>query len=70
MKGLDQESQHETHRVTVQLEGRLEEIALRLKLANLIFDHIENGALVTDKEGYILYFNRPMPVSSKSMPNK
>ncbi len=30
-----------------------------LKLANLIFDHIENGALVTDAEGYILYFNRP-----------
>jgi transcriptional regulator with PAS, ATPase and Fis domain len=31
----------------------------RLKLADLIFDHIENGALVTDAEGYVLYFNRP-----------
>lgn len=31
----------------------------RLKLAALVFDHIESGALVTDAEGYILYFNRP-----------
>jgi len=31
----------------------------RLKLVDLIFDHIENGALVTDAAGYILYFNQP-----------
>lgn len=31
----------------------------RLELADLIFDHIENGALVTDAAGCILYFNRP-----------
>jgi PAS domain S-box-containing protein len=59
MKELDQEAQHEAHEATVQTEERLEETSRRLKLANLIFDHIENGALVTDKEGYILYFNRP-----------
>ena len=59
MKELDQEAQHEARKATVQTEERLEETSRRLKLANLIFDHIENGALVTDKEGYILYFNRP-----------
>jgi PAS domain S-box-containing protein len=59
MKGLDQKPQHETHEATVQIEERLEEINRRLKLANLVFDHIENGALVTDTEGNILYFNRP-----------
>jgi len=31
----------------------------RLKLAELVFDHIESGAVVTDAEGRILYFNRP-----------
>jgi len=31
----------------------------RLKLAELIFDHIESGALVTDAEGRILCINRP-----------
>jgi PAS domain S-box-containing protein len=52
-------SQHATQGVTVQSQVRLEETSRRLKLANLIFDHIENGAVVTDKEGNILYFNRP-----------
>ncbi|AMV73821.1 sigma-54-dependent Fis family transcriptional regulator [Desulfuromonas carbonis] len=31
----------------------------RLKLAELVFDHIEKGAIVTDAKGRILYFNRP-----------
>lgn len=31
----------------------------QLNMANLIFDHIENGAIVTDADGIILYFNRP-----------
>lgn len=52
-------SQHATQGVTVQSQVRLEETSRRLKLANLIFDHIENGAVVTDNEGNILYFNRP-----------
>ncbi|MGK2945696.1 MAG: sigma-54 interaction domain-containing protein [Desulfuromonadales bacterium] len=52
-------SQHATQGVAVQPQVRLEETIRRLKLANLIFDHIENGAVVTDKEGNILYFNRP-----------
>lgn len=39
--------------------GALPVVNRRLKLADLIFDHIENGALVTDAAGYILYFNRP-----------
>lgn len=31
----------------------------RLQLAELVFDHIESGALVTDPDGRILYLNRP-----------
>ncbi len=31
----------------------------RLKLTELVFDHIEKGAIVTDAKGRILYFNRP-----------
>ena len=59
MNGLDLEPQPETHEATEQPDQRLEETNRQLKLANLIFDHIENGALVTDKQGNILYFNRP-----------
>ena len=59
MKGLEPESQQEMKQATVQVVRQLDETHRRLKLADLIFDHIENGALVTDKEGYILYFNRP-----------
>ncbi len=39
--------------------GQMQGISRRLKLVDLIFDHIENGALVTDADGRILYFNRP-----------
>jgi PAS domain S-box-containing protein len=59
MERLDPQSQHATQTATVHLEGSPEEVIQRLKLANLIFDHIENGAVVTDNEGNILYFNRP-----------
>jgi len=41
--------------LTEQLRG----LGDRLKMADLIFDHIENGAVVTDADGYVLYFNRP-----------
>ncbi len=37
----------------------LSALQARLKLAELVFDHIEKGAVVTDAKGYILYFNRP-----------
>ncbi len=40
-------------------EGQLQSVLRRLKLADLIFDHIENGAVVTDADGFILYFNHP-----------
>jgi len=39
--------------------GKVKQLSKRLKMADLIFDHIENGAVVTDAGGYILYFNRP-----------
>lgn len=41
------------------LSEQLRGLGDRLKMADLIFDHIENGAVVTDADGYILYFNRP-----------
>ncbi|MDT8442860.1 MAG: sigma 54-interacting transcriptional regulator [Desulfuromonadales bacterium] len=59
MKRRDPQSQQATQAATVHLEESHEETSRRLKLANLIFDHIENGAVVTDKQGNILYFNRP-----------
>ena len=37
----------------------LKTLQTRLKLTELVFDHIEKGAIVTDAKGRILYFNRP-----------
>lgn len=51
----DTDSQQLSKGLTEKLNG----LGNRLKMADLIFDHIQNGALVTDAEGYILYFNRP-----------
>jgi len=51
----DTDSRQLSRGFSEQLRG----LGNRLKMADLIFDHIENGALVTDAEGYILYFNRP-----------
>jgi len=53
------ESHHNPQQETAKSEKQLQAISRRLKLTDLIFDHIENGALVTDADGYILYFNRP-----------
>lgn len=53
------ESHHKPRQVTAKSEEQLQVISRRLKLTDLIFDHIENGAVVTDADGYILYFNRP-----------
>jgi len=53
--GLD----HVAEQPPLVMTESLPEIEHRLKLADLIFDHIENGALVTDADGHILYFNRP-----------
>lgn len=36
-----------------------QDVMSRLKLSELIFEHIENGAVVTNADGHILYFNRP-----------
>lgn len=59
MKVSDPERQHPLSKTVAILEARLQEVSNRLKLADLIFDHIENGALVTDANGNIIYFNRP-----------
>jgi PAS domain S-box-containing protein len=59
MNVLESESQSATQEATLPSAGQWEEISRRLNLANLIFDHIENGAVVTDGDGNILYFNRP-----------
>jgi transcriptional regulator with PAS, ATPase and Fis domain len=59
MKVPESESPHEPRQKSVPSEKLLQVMSRRLKLADLIFDHIENGALVTDADGYILYFNRP-----------
>ena len=45
MNVLESESQPETQEATLPSEGQWEETNRRLKLANLIFDHIENGAV-------------------------
>lgn len=59
MKVVESESQPDTQETILPSERQWEETNRKLNLVNLIFDHIENGALVTDKDGNILYFNRP-----------
>jgi transcriptional regulator with PAS, ATPase and Fis domain len=59
MKAPELELRQEPRQALAQSEQQLQGVSRRLKLADLIFDHIENGALVTDVDGYILYFNRP-----------
>jgi transcriptional regulator with PAS, ATPase and Fis domain len=59
MKSLEAELEVQANELSRGLSERLRGIGNRLKMADLIFDHIENGALVTDAEGTILYFNRP-----------
>jgi PAS domain-containing protein len=59
MNESEPESRAKPQQAPTKPEGQLQQVIHRLKLADLIFDHIENGALVTDADGYILYFNRP-----------
>ncbi len=59
MMASESELKPEPQPARTSTTGSLPAKGSRLKLADLIFDHIENGALVTDAEGYILYFNRP-----------
>ncbi len=59
MKATESELSQTTQESSAAASGSLPAINRRLKLVDLIFDHIENGALVTDAAGYILYFNRP-----------
>ena len=59
MKAPELDSRQEPKQAPIQSEEQLQKMSRRLKLADLIFDHIENGALVTDVDGYLLYFNRP-----------
>ncbi len=39
--------------------GQNELFLEKIELFRLIFDNLYNGALITDKKGYILYFNKP-----------
>lgn len=59
MKSSESGSDLSSKKLSSAVAGSLPVMEHRLELADLIFDHIENGALVTDAEGYILYFNRP-----------
>ncbi len=40
-------------------EESYEDLKTELEMYRMIFDSIYNGAVVTDPEGYILYFNKP-----------
>jgi len=42
-----------------ELQKRVQHLSDQLEMANLVFDHIQNGALVTDSKGIITTFNRP-----------
>ena len=59
MKSSERPSPPETEGPVPTLRAKTADLQQRLKLAELIFDHIERGAIVTDAEGRILYFNRP-----------
>ncbi|MCF8042472.1 MAG: sigma 54-interacting transcriptional regulator [Desulfarculaceae bacterium] len=43
----------------MHLQQRISELEEQLAMSDLVFDHIQNGALVTDPDGIILRFNRP-----------
>jgi len=42
-----------------ELQKEVQHLSDQLEMANLVFDHIQNGALVTDPNGIITSFNRP-----------
>ena len=42
-----------------RLRKQVAQLSEQLDMSNLVFDHIQNGALVTDPDGYIMKFNRP-----------
>jgi transcriptional regulator with PAS, ATPase and Fis domain len=41
------------------LQNKVQELNTQLEMTDLVFDHIQNGALVTNPDGYITKFNRP-----------
>jgi len=42
-----------------ELEKKVRELSGQLEMANLVFDHIQTGAVVTDCRGVITKFNKP-----------
>jgi len=46
-------------RELINLREEVKEISEQLERSNLVFNHIENGALVTDPDGFITHFNKP-----------
>jgi PAS domain S-box-containing protein len=42
-----------------QLQEKVKDLSGQLEMANLVFEHIHNGAVVTDCEGIVTQFNKP-----------
>jgi transcriptional regulator with PAS, ATPase and Fis domain len=40
-------------------DQQISRMAARLKMAKLVLNHIYNGVLITDPDGYVLFFNEP-----------
>ncbi|MBU2467187.1 MAG: PAS domain-containing protein, partial [Proteobacteria bacterium] len=53
-----------------RLRQRISELEEDLAMSDLVFDHIQNGALVTDPDGIILRFNRPYAEFLGMTPNQ
>ncbi len=54
-----EEREADPRREVSVLRRRVEELTRKLEMANLIFNHIHEGAMVTDLDGYITHFNEP-----------
>ena len=54
-----QQQRRERGKAAVSEEPTHQDLKKELEMYRLIFDSIYNGAIVTDAEGYVLYFNKP-----------
>jgi PAS domain S-box-containing protein len=54
-----QERRRERGKAGAHEDPTYEDLKKELEMYSMIFDSIYNGAIVTDSEGYVLYFNKP-----------
>ena len=58
-KSQTRQSDRSLQQRVTELQNLVQELHEQLDMSNLMFDHIQNGALVTDVDGNITHLNRP-----------